>query len=118
LLILVMTFGDLSLAHKFVLIPVLGVVLAGTSSVLYGTIPEFVTEARRTHAFAIFYTGGSVAGALSPPALGLIGDNWGLSFAFIAMALCAFVMAPATATLKRAIDGEQDVLPASAEVRP
>ena len=40
--------------------------LNGTSSVLYGTIPEFVSPERRTHAFAIFYTGGSVAGATGP----------------------------------------------------
>ena len=74
-LILLTTLADLALPQLLVLLPLLGVVLAGSSSVLNGTIPEFVPTSRRTRAFAIFYTGGSVAGALSPPALGLIGDH-------------------------------------------
>jgi MFS transporter, FSR family, fosmidomycin resistance protein len=114
LLILVITFAPLNVMETFALIPVLGVVLAGTSSVLYGTIPEFVTEARRTHAFAIFYTGGSVAGALSPPALGLIGDGISLPYAFVAMALCALAMAPVTASL-RSVLGDNDEAPVAAE---
>ena len=52
--------------------------LNGTSSVLYGTIPEFVSAERRTHAFAVFYTGGSVAGATGPFLFGLLGDLIGL----------------------------------------
>ena len=55
--------------------------LNGTSSVLYGTIPEFVSPERRTHAFAIFYTGGSVAGATGPVLSGLLGDAVGLPIA-------------------------------------
>jgi hypothetical protein len=47
--------------------------LNGTSSVLYGTIPEFVSPEKRTHAFAVFYTGGSVAGATGPFLAGLPG---------------------------------------------
>ena len=61
------------------LLPLVGLMLNGTSSVLYGTIPEFVSAERRTHAFAIFYTGGSVAGATSPFLFGLLGDLIGLS---------------------------------------
>ena len=57
--------------------------LNGTSSVLYGTIPEFVKVERRTHAFAVFYTGGSIAGAASPFLFGLLGDHIGLSPALI-----------------------------------
>ena len=46
----------------------------GTSSVLYGTVPELVAPERRQRAFSIFYTGGVGAGALSPVLYGLLGD--------------------------------------------
>ena len=48
--------------------------LNGTSSVLYGTVPELVTPERRQRAFSIFYTGGVGAGALAPVLYGLISD--------------------------------------------
>jgi MFS transporter, FSR family, fosmidomycin resistance protein len=56
-------------------LPLIGVALNGTSSVLYGTVPELVAPERRQRAFSIFYTGGVGAGALSPVLYGLIGDQ-------------------------------------------
>ena len=41
------------------LLPPLGAMLNGTSSVLYGTVPELVPAGRIEHAFALFYTGRS-----------------------------------------------------------
>ena len=55
-------------------LPVIGMALNGTSSVLYGTVPELVTAARRQRAFGIFYTGGVGAGALAPVLYGLVSD--------------------------------------------
>jgi len=55
-------------------LPLIGVALNGTSSVLYGTVPELVAPERRQRAFSIFYTGGVGAGALSPVLYGLVGD--------------------------------------------
>ncbi len=60
------------------LLPIIGVALNGTSSVLYGTVPELVTAERRESAFGVFYTGTIGAGALSPALYGLIGDAIGL----------------------------------------
>ena len=54
--------------------PVIGMALNGTSSVLYGTVPELVASARRQRAFSIFYTGGVGAGALAPVVYGLASD--------------------------------------------
>src|SRR6201987_4860547 len=56
------------------LLPIIGVALNGTSSVLYGTVPELVSAKRRESAFGVFYTGTIGAGALSPALYGLIGD--------------------------------------------
>jgi MFS family permease len=55
-------------------LPVIGMALNGTSSVLYGTVPELVAPERRQRAFGIFYTGGVGAGALAPVLYGLVSD--------------------------------------------
>jgi FSR family fosmidomycin resistance protein-like MFS transporter len=55
-------------------LPLIGVALNGTSSVLYGTVPELVSPERRQRAFSIFYTGGVGAGALAPVLYGMLGD--------------------------------------------
>jgi len=64
----------LPLVAAFAVLPLIGVALNGTSSVLYGTVPELVAPERRQRAFSIFYTGGVGAGALSPVIYGMIGD--------------------------------------------
>ena len=52
----------------------LGVALNGTSSVLYGTVAEFVRDDRQSRSYGLFYTLGSAAGATAPLAFGLISD--------------------------------------------
>jgi MFS transporter, FSR family, fosmidomycin resistance protein len=58
--------------------PVIGIGLNGTSSVLYGTVPELVAREARTRAFGIFYTGTAGASAVAPPIMGLFGDRFGV----------------------------------------
>src|SRR5262249_55877263 len=62
----------------FLLLPVIGVGLNGTSSVLYGTVPELVAREARTRAFGIFYTGTAGASAVAPAIMGLFGDRFGV----------------------------------------
>jgi MFS transporter, FSR family, fosmidomycin resistance protein len=64
----------LPLVAGLAVLPVIGMALNGTSSVLYGTVPELVSPARRQRAFSIFYTGGVGAGALAPVLYGLLSD--------------------------------------------
>jgi MFS family permease len=52
--------------------------LNGTSSVLYGSVPELVDSAERRRAFAIFYTGTIGSGAVSPVIYGLFSDAIGV----------------------------------------
>jgi MFS transporter, FSR family, fosmidomycin resistance protein len=84
----------LSLGWTMALLPLVGLMLNGTSSVLYGTVPEFVQPERRTHAFAVFYTGGSVAGAGSPFLFGLLGDAIGLVPALMCVGGLALLTVP------------------------
>ena len=64
----------LPLAPALALLPLLGVMLNGTSSVLYGTVPELAPPGREERAFAVFYTGTIGSGALAPVLYGLLGD--------------------------------------------
>jgi FSR family fosmidomycin resistance protein-like MFS transporter len=91
---LILLLLPVSLPLVLVLLPVVGLMLNGTSSVLYGTVPEFVSPERRTQAFAIFYTGGSVAGATGPLFAGLLGDATSLSFALTVVACIALTTVP------------------------
>lgn len=69
----------LPLGAVLVLCPVLGLALNGTSSVLYGSVPELVPEDKRNQSFAIFYTATIGSGAVSPFLYGLVGDLIGIN---------------------------------------
>src|SRR4051812_17720703 len=64
----------LPLLPGLAVLPLIGLALNGTSSVLYGTVPELVAPERRQRAFSIFYTGGIGAGALAPVLYGAASD--------------------------------------------
>jgi MFS transporter, FSR family, fosmidomycin resistance protein len=64
----------LPLTAGLIVLPVIGMVLNGTSSVLYGTLPELVPAPKRQRAFSIFYTGSVGAGALAPVLYGVASD--------------------------------------------
>ena len=99
---LILALLPLSLPLALALLPAVGLMLNGTSSVLYGTIPEFVSPERRTHAFAVFYTGGSVAGATGPLFAGLLGDAVGLPIALAAVSCIALTTVPMVWALRPA----------------
>ena len=83
-----------------VLLPVVGVALNGTSSVLYGSVPDLVVPARRQRAFSIFYTGTIGAGAVSPAIDGLLGDAVGVPTALVVVAALVLVTLPITLMLR------------------
>jgi FSR family fosmidomycin resistance protein-like MFS transporter len=68
----------LPLEAGLALLPLIGIALNGTSSVLYGTVPELVAPERRERAFGIFYTGTIGGGATSPALYGLVSDMAGV----------------------------------------
>jgi MFS transporter, FSR family, fosmidomycin resistance protein len=89
----------LPLAGAIVLLPLLGLGLNGTSSVLYGTVPELVPPARRTRAFGIFYTGAIAASAATPPLIGVFGDAFGVPTAMVLIAVAVLTTLPLSALL-------------------
>jgi MFS family permease len=84
----------LPLAPSQVLLPLLGVMLNGTSSVLYGTVPELVPAQRIERAFALFYTGTLGSSALAPVLYGWLGDAAGPAWATGAAAATALAVVP------------------------
>ncbi len=84
----------LPLLPLLVLLPMLGVMLNGTSSVLYGTVPELTPPDRAERAFALFYTGTIGSGAIFPVLYGLLGDWFGAQWATAATAMVALSIFP------------------------
>jgi MFS family permease len=93
----------LPLEAAFVLLPIVGIALNGTSSVLYGSVPDLVDPAWRQRAFSIFYTGTIGAGAVSPAIYGLLGDAIGISAALVVVAALVLVTLPITLVLRPAL---------------
>lgn len=90
----------LPLAPAVMILPLLGVMLNGTSSVLYGTVPELTSVGRTERAFALFYTGTIAAGALAPVAYGFLGDWIGAQDATMATAATALAIFPLALALR------------------
>jgi MFS family permease len=84
----------LPLAPVLAVLPVLGIMLNGTSSVLYGTVPELTRPERTEWSFALFYTGTIGAGAVAPVLYGVLGDAAGPAWAALATAATALVTVP------------------------
>ncbi|MGH6727874.1 MAG: MFS transporter [Pseudolabrys sp.] len=93
----------LSLAAALMLLPLVGIALNGTSSVLYGSVPELVAPAKRQRAFGIFYTGTIGAGAVSPAIYGMLGDAVGVPSALIVVAAVVLLALPIVLALRPAL---------------
>ncbi|MCC7345848.1 MAG: MFS transporter [Variibacter sp.] len=96
----------LPLTAALVLLPILGVVLNGTSSLTYGSIPRFIVPGEHNRTFGIFYTGTLGCGALAPTVMGLVGDVIGLNGAVIIAGLLALATLPLVLMLAPRMRGE------------
>lgn len=76
------------------LLPLLGLMLNGTSSVLYGTVPDLTPPHRTERAFAVFYSGTIGSGAIAPIIYGRLGDWVGVQTATLATAVTALLILP------------------------
>lgn len=90
----------------FLLLPAIGVVLQGTSSVLYATTGDLVEQDRLPRAFGLIYTLGSICGIAAPLGYGLTGDLFGVTGAIALMGIAIFITLPLCAMLRPAISAE------------
>jgi MFS transporter, FSR family, fosmidomycin resistance protein len=91
----------LPLGACLVALPVIGIALNGTSSVLYGSVADLVSSDRRARSYAIFYTLGIGASALSPFAYGLLSDWGGIRLTLTVVGLVVFLTLPFTLPLRQ-----------------
>jgi MFS transporter, FSR family, fosmidomycin resistance protein len=95
----------LPLEAALVLLPLIGIALNGTSSVLYGSVPDLVSPERRARAFSIFYTGTIGAGALAPALYGVAGDLLGPPAALLVVASVVTLTLPLSLVLRPVLAG-------------
>jgi FSR family fosmidomycin resistance protein-like MFS transporter len=76
------------------LLPLLGVVLNGTSSVLYGCVPDLAPDGDTGRAFAVFYTCVIGSGGLAPILYGAVADHTSQTAGILAAAATAAAITP------------------------
>jgi MFS-type transporter involved in bile tolerance (Atg22 family) len=91
------------------LLPLLGVVLQGTSSVLYATIGDLVDKDRLPRAFGFFYTLGSLCGIAAPLGYGLLGDLSGVETAIATVGVAVLLAVPLSGLLRPALGAAKPV---------
>jgi MFS transporter, FSR family, fosmidomycin resistance protein len=106
---------QLPLWPTLAVLPLLGVVLNGTSSVLYGTVPELAKPGQAARAFALFYTGVLGAGGLAPIAYGMIADHTSRTTGSVAAALTAAAIIPMVLALRPALQGPSPEMEVSSD---
>jgi MFS family permease len=90
----------LSLLPMLAVLPLLGIVLNGTSSILYGTVPSLAPRGDIGRGFAVFYTSVIGAGGLAPIAYGTIADHSSRTAGILAAAATAAVIVPLVLALR------------------
>lgn len=96
----ILALGALPLSVALPLLPLLGLTLNGTSSVLYGSVPETVARDKIARAFGLFYTMVSAGTAVAPFLYGYLADRLGLDRALYVLAAGALCVLPMALSLK------------------
>jgi len=99
--ILVLIPAPLPLA--LAILPLMGVALNGTSSVLYGTVADLVNADRRSRAYGLYYTLTIMSSALAPSLYGLIGDLAGVSTTLVVVAALVLTTIPLCLLLRASV---------------
>jgi MFS family permease len=84
----------------FFVLPLLGVVLQGSSTITYGSVSDLVHRERQSRGFAFIYSVSSAAGITGPIIFGLVSDTFGLTAAIAAMAGAAVLCLPLSIVLR------------------
>jgi predicted MFS family arabinose efflux permease len=89
-----------SLAPTLMLLPLLGIVLNGTSSILYGTVPDLAPGGDTGRAFAIFYTCVIGSGGIAPILYGAVADHSNQSIGIVTAGMTAATIIPLVVALR------------------
>jgi len=84
----------------FVLLPILGAFLQGSSSITYGTISDLFHPKRQARGFSLIYTTSNIASVTAAVSLGLISDAFGLNAMMLIMAGLTILTLPLCVLLR------------------
>ena len=87
----------------FFLLPLVGLVLQGSSSITYATVSDLVRGERQSRGFAAIYSIASGAAIVAPITFGIIGDRFGLVATMLTMACVVLLPLPLCALLRPAL---------------
>lgn len=90
----------LPIQGALILAPLLGIALNGTSSVLYGSVPDLVSQEEQKQAFSFFYTATIGSGAVAPFLYGLISDGIGIHSTVSIISMVILITIPLTFPLR------------------
>jgi MFS family permease len=90
----------------YALLPVLGMVLQGSSSITYATVSDLIRADRRSRGFAVIYTVASAASIAGPIVFGVVGDRFGLAPAMLTMAVVVLLPLPLCTLLRPVMVGK------------
>lgn len=97
--ILSLTFSTPSVI--WIIFPFIGIVLNGTSSVLYATVAEIISPKARSRGYGLYYAITLGCGAISPIFFGFLAQFLGLSFTIMSTALMVLFTLPLSRYLRR-----------------
>jgi len=97
----ILLLAVLPLPYIYLFLPFLGAALNGTSSVLYGTVADFVDPDRIARAFGLFYTFVIAAAAVAPPIMGRVSDLLGVDNSIRLIGCIALSTVPMAFVLSR-----------------
>ena len=78
----------------FTIMALVGVTLNGVSSVLYGTVADYIELNKQARAFGFFYTISSVGGIIAPAAIGFIYDQVSAEIAMSVVGILPLLIIP------------------------
>lgn len=96
--IIVVSIGSPIVA--FLMLPVLGMFLQGSTTITYGAISDLISIHRQSRGFAMIYTVSSLSAIVGPTVFGVLSDHAGLHASLLTMALVSLLAIPSSLLLK------------------
>jgi len=90
----------LPLQLTLVILPFVGLVLNGVTTVIYGSVPNYAAPERRAHLLSVFYTIAIGAAAVAPPAAGFLSDAISIPGTVIIVSTLTLATVPCAFLLK------------------
>jgi MFS transporter, FSR family, fosmidomycin resistance protein len=91
----------LPLTASLVLLPILGIFLNGTSSVLYATVADLVAPEARARGYGLFYMLYQGSGMIAPVLYGWLSDAAGLGWAMLLLGFLTMGAAPLAVLMRQ-----------------